>query len=250
MTCPNCEAIISDKAEFCPNCGNNILPNDDKGEKKPTKKTKKKLNFKIIIAAGVLIIIVALVVLILSLFSGNKGEKIAKSLSDKLGRSVAMAEKNANIVLSSSSENTVLKNIVDYDYIIEDEKAVSIEGIHLPEWAVFVENDENDKIQKVTYYNFKVLERNWKGEKTKEIIDVSKIASGMTDKEVQKLVSVNPLAIIRSNDDTTAYLYKYYFVDETDKNEKAYYFTVNYDVNSTVKDVSSQENDYVSFIFK
>ena len=247
MTCPNCEAIVAEGVQFCPNCGYNFSP---EGKNENPKEEKKKNNIKLIFSISLVVIIVILIVTILSLLSGSKGEKISATLSDELGKSIAMAEKNSNVELLPSSDYAILKNVVNYDYIVEADKAVKVEGINLPEWAVFIQNDSNSKIDKITYYNFKALQRDWKGQKTSKQIDTGAIEYGMNYKQVEKIVPVTPLAITRSNDDVTTYLYKYYFVDEETKNDKAYYLTVSYDMDDKVKSITSKENDFISFIFK
>lgn len=250
MNCPNCDAVVAEGVQFCPNCGNDLLSNSTEPGKSPSKKPKKKLNFKIIFVGIIVVFIIVAIIIILSVFSGNKGEKIAENLSDNIGKSIAMTEKNVHIELSETSDYSILKSIVDYDYVIEADSSIKVEGINLPKWAVFVEKDSNDKTEKVTYYDFKVLEKDWKGVKSSKLIDTNTIEYGMNTKEVEKLIPIKPLAIVRTNDDTTEYIYKYYFTDEKDKNEKAYYFKVDFDIDNNVKNITSKENDYVSFIFK
>ena len=248
MICSKCDAHIADDTEYCPECGS--LAEETARTVKTVKKPIKKVHLKLILVGVVLVAIVIGFVVVLHGISGNKGQKIAASLSENLGRSIAAAEKNSNITLASSSENAVLKQIVDYDYIIEADKSASVEGIRLPEWAVFVSKDENEKIQQVTYYNFKLLSPNWKGSKASKLININEVEYGMTVKETEKLLSIRPLAVIYSNDDVITYEYKYYFIDEKDNNEKAYNLTVHYDVSNTVKDIFSEENDYISYLLK
>ncbi|MEG0615629.1 MAG: hypothetical protein RR540_07725, partial [Oscillospiraceae bacterium] len=119
----------------------------------------------------------------------------------------------------------------------------------MPEWAVFVKNTQDDKIDSVTYYNFKVLEKNWKGQKSKSILDTNIVEYGMSLRDAKRSVPVLPLSITRTVDDKTTYLYKYYFVGE-DKNEDAYYFSIDYDGDNAVTNAKNQEIDYISFLFK
>ncbi|MEG0615893.1 MAG: zinc ribbon domain-containing protein, partial [Oscillospiraceae bacterium] len=132
MTCPNCDSHVAEGVQFCPNCGANVfLDAASVSEQKPPKKAKRKLNLKAILLVAAVIFVVILVFVFVRIFSGNKGEKIANSLSEKLGRSVTIAEKYAGVTLSETSEFSVLKEIVKYDYIIESEKIVKVCGIRM-----------------------------------------------------------------------------------------------------------------------
>lgn len=250
MTCPNCEANVADGEKFCPNCGADILLATTPEKPKSENKDKKPKIIKILTIVIPVVLIGIIIVLIASLFVTNKGELVSENISKNLGRSVAMAEKNTQLKLKTSSSYTVLKDIVNYNYIYESKKSTKIEGINVPEWVVFITVDNNDKIDKVTYYNFKVLQKNWKGQKIEKKFDESKIKYKTTLKDAKKLIPLKPLAITSSNSDETIYLYKYYYTDSIDKNEKAYYLTVKYDMNNSVKDIDSKMSDYISFIFK
>lgn len=227
----------------------NQIDNTDKS-KKP-KFNNRKLIATVALAVVVVALIAVLIYFVSGIISGSEGKKLAESLKDDLGKSIAMAEKNTGRTLETTSEYSVLKNIVDYDYICESKNTVKVGGIQMPEWAVFITIDNNDKISSVVYYNFKLLKSNWKGQKTSANIDTSLITYNMTKKEAEKIVSVSPLAVTYSNDDTTTYLYKYYYADKTDSgNEKAYYLCVIYNMDDIVRVVDAKESDYVSFIFK
>lgn len=249
MVCPNCEANIAEGVQFCPNCGVNVFLNDVVTAP-PAPKSKAKINLKLIGVGFGTIALIVLVIVIIMLINSNPGRKIANVISESLGRSVTIAEKNANITLEQSSEFSVLKNIVNYDFIYEAPNIVKVEGIRMPEWAIFVNNDENDKISSVVYYDFKTMERDWKGQKSTKLINSDLINYGMKMKDVERKVPLKPLSITHTNEDTVIYLYKYYFVDPVDKNDKAYYFTICYDINNEVTSVQSKENDYISYIFK
>ena len=229
----------------------NELDNIQNGAKKAPEK-KEKANKKAIlitIGAGVVVVLVVLLVFfIVGLIKGNEGKKLALNLKNDLGKSIAMAEKNTGVTLKLSSQNTALKDIVNYDYIYEASSEVKVGGIKMPEWAVFVTVDGNDKISSVVYYDFKVLKKNWKGQKASAPIECEKIAYNMTKKEVDKLVSVSPLATTYSNDDTVTYLYKYYELDENG-NEQAVRLSVTYSIDDVVRGYEYRESDFMAFIF-
>ena len=159
-----------------------------------------------------------------------------------------MAEKNTGTIIKLDSQNIMLKDIIDYDRICESDSTVKVGGVEVPEWAVFISLDGNDKISSVTYYNFKALKKNWKGVKVSEPIDNTSIAYNMTKKEADKIISLAPLAVTYSNDDTATYLYKYYFLDENG-NEQVYRLSVTYSLEDSVRGISTTEIDYMRFIF-
>lgn len=253
MTCPHCDATVAEGVQYCPACGADISAieeNEGKPSKKAAKKASAKKKLNGIIAVIAVILVAALAVFIAVKVSSGEGERIAKDLSDKIARSIAIAEKNANVTLSETSAYPILKEVEDFNYIYESDKSVKVEGIHLPEWAIFVKTDNNDRITTVTYYNYKVLENNWKGQKASQKIDSTVVEYGMTVREVQKALPLEPLSITRSNDDITRYRYKYFYVDEESKNELAYYLDIAFDVDNNVTDISNKENNYMPYVLK
>ena len=229
------------------NVQNEITETSKKTPSKKTTKNKKPLLI-MIGASVVVILIVLLVFFIVGLIKANEGKKLAETFRGELGKSVEMAEKNTGVTMKLASQYTALKDIVDYDYICESESTVKVGGVKVPEWVVFVSVDYNDKISSVTYYNFKSLKKNWKGVKADSEIDTSAVAYNMTKKEADKIISVSPLAITYSNDDTSTYLYKYYFLDENG-NEQAYRLSVTYSLEDVIRGIQCQESDYMKFIF-
>lgn len=254
MTCPHCDATVAEGVQYCPTCGADISEIDETEEKSPKKTANKpgqgRKRLNLMLAAVVAIVILALAVIIAVKVSSDEGERIAADISDKIGRSIALAEKNANVTLSAASQYPILKEVEDFNYIYEADKSVKVEGIHLPEWAIYVETDSNDRITTVTYYNYKVLESNWKGQKASQKIDSTIVEYGMSIREAEKVIPLKPLSITRSYDDTTRYRYKYYYVDEENKNELAYYLDITFDVDNNITDISNTENDYMPFILK
>ena len=70
----------------------------------------------------------------------------------------------------------------------------------------------------------------------------------MTKKEADKIISLAPLSVTYSNDDTATYLYKYYYLDENG-NEQVYRLSVTYSLEDSVRGISTTEIDYMKFIF-
>ena len=49
-----------------------------------------------------------------------------------------------------------VNNALNFDYIIESDDSVNVDGINYPEWAALVTVDDEERIQTVKYSNFKV----------------------------------------------------------------------------------------------
>lgn len=227
------------------------VQNEVATKKAPDKKAKKNNKKPLLIMIGaslIVILIVLLVFFIVGLIKGNEGKKLADDLRGELGKSIEMAEKNTGTVIKLDSQNVMLKDIIDYDRICESDSTVKVGGVEVPEWAVFISLDGNDKISSVTYYDFKSLKKNWKGVKVSEPIDNTTIAYNMTKKEADKIISLAPLSVTYSNDDTATYLYKYYYLDENG-NEQVYRLSVTYSLEDSVRGISTTEIDYMKFIF-
>lgn len=321
MICPICDSHIPDDSKVCSHCGEPVVTSvaerktaagASKNKNKPAR-SKKDFNkrLKAVKTGGLFLVILAVIVAVICFIVGRipgKGIQAFESISEKLGRSVEIAQNNAGVVLQKDSEYPVLHEIINYDYIYTADKTTKVGGIFLPEWAVYIQtavskinpaetgdpvqkntsepistentsaettasnvvkgsdedlndllDNENRKeddlpsrevIETVTYYDFKVLNKNWKGQKTSGPIDIDQITYGMTKKKAEKLIKIAPLFIRHSSNDITTYCYKYYYVDNVTKNEKALYLEINYSADNTVKSVNSRQNDYISFLFK
>lgn len=248
MKCPECGVNLDGGLTVCPECGVK-LPESAIKEKKPDSKFFKMMKLILILAVVSAAVIISIVVAVR--FSASEGKRVAEKLSEKLGRSIALAEKNLDIELSSDSDYKILREIRSYDYQLSSEKAVKVEGIHLPEWVIFVKADSEDKISEVTYYDFRQLLNSWKGEKASAgALPEDQIDYGMTVKEMEKALGFEPLFITYTEEDTIVYRYKYYYVNEVDNNEHAYYLIVEFDLDGHIRDYKKSENKYMSSILK
>lgn len=248
MKCPECGVNLDSGLTVCPECGVK-LPESSAKEKKPDSKFFKMMRLILILAVITAAVIISIVVAVR--FSASEGKRVAEKLSEKLGRSIALAEKSIDGELSSDSEYKILRQIKNYDYQLSSEKTVKVEGIHLPEWVVFVKADSEDKIAEITYYDFRQLLKSWKGEKVSaNALPEEQVDYGMTVKEMEKALSFEPLSITYTEEDTIVYRYKYYYVNEEDGNEHAYYLTVEFDLDNHIRDYKKSENEYMSSILK
>ncbi len=258
MICPFCDTPIDDNSLCCPNCGK---PLDNKGAAKATVKdnTPKGVNKQqtvqmlkaVGIIAAIVLLIVGVVIIFTVLIFGSKGKKSADALANQLGRSIERAEADTGFELEGASMyDSVLKKVVPYNFILESDKKVKVDGMVLPSWVVFIVTNSENKIQEVIFYDFSIQQTNWKGEKRGEKFDEGKLTYGDKIKTVSNQLGISPLMIRYSNNDTTQYIYKYYYVDKESKNEIAYSMTINYDLEGAMENYNVTEVDYISYMFK
>ncbi len=271
MNCPKCGELMPDNAVSCPTCGFDIEEQEklfapdkkEKGdEKKPEKSSSKKkkrpsgdekkprhIRRKIALGLFAAAIIVLCVVFAVAQLNAGKGSRIAARISDEaLGRSIEIAESKLNITLSEQSRFDYLAKVEPYNYIIEDENNVRVCGITLPGWASLVTTNAGGKISKVTYYDFSVLQSDWKGKKLPSDIDSASIQYGMNVSDAEKIIGFKPYSITRTVDDMTIYNYRYYYVDPETGNDKAYSFEVDVDLEGRVKSLTHKEINFMNFI--
>lgn len=233
MTCPNCEAVLGEGTSPCPNCGAVLAPEPDPETKKKLTKTR----IKIIIAALV-VVAAALTVMLISNFAVSaKGLRLAATLSESLGRSMAVAEKNADIALRNMSDFPIFNPLKVNTYIYEDGKAVNVDGVRYPSWIVGVVTDDDGKLKAVRYANYQLLKSNHKGEKADGFIKTTNISVGMSKKDTERLIKLRPFAIEHTNDDVSTYTYRYYYIDDNG-NEIGCKITLEYDLHDNVKSIN------------
>ena len=271
MNCPKCGELMPDNAVSCPTCGFDIEEQEklfapdkkEKGDEKKLEKSSSKkkkrpsgdekkprhIRRKIALGLFAAAIIVLCVVFAVAQLNAGKGSRIAARISDEaLGRSIEIAESKLNITLSEQSRFDYLAKVEPYNYIIEDENNVRVCGITLPGWASLVTTNAGGKISKVTYYDFSVLQSDWKGKKLPSDIDSASIQYGMNVSDAEKIIGFKPYSITRTVDDMTIYNYRYYYVDPETGNDKAYSFEVDVDLEGRVKSLTHKEINFMNFI--
>lgn len=264
MDCPKCKAVVENGAAFCTHCGydfssDNIMNTLDNGSEKASSEKKKKdkktekadektKKRKVFIIRAVLVtaaalLVVGAVVFIASLIKSNEG---INALDDiPIGRDLAYAESKTGKDFVLISRHNAVKEICEFDGIIESEKAIRADGVNLPEWAVTVELGEDRSIVKASYYNFTALQDSWKGSFSSEEIPVEAIEYGMTEKDVEKKLGFKPYVVIKDIDNTITYIYRYYYTDTlTGDDVVCNYGVIFNDVDGNVKDVFVRETDY------
>lgn len=252
MKCPICKADIADSLAKCPECGYEFSDKKDKKKKfslfslfkkkntepeteiLPDNDGKKKLSFKVkaILVFIALIIVVVIVAIIINSINASRGVRLTEELSEAIGRSIAVAEKNAKIELVEESAFPAADKLLQRQgamYLYESSNEVEVDGVSYPEWVIYVSLDEKSDVSKVEYYDFALLEENYKGEKTKAEIDISQIVVDDKRKDVEKLLKIEP-SKIEYSEQTVKYCYNYYFVnDDGDQEARAFYIVYDRD---------------------
>ena len=133
---------LADGAE--PNNPFEVLePEQPRKKRSNTKKRRGLRNVRtrrILIAAGAAaILIIALIIAIIVRLRKNDGARYALKLSQNIGQPVSSAAKNAGVSLADSSRfSTLNKLYASYQGMTESGKTCQIQGVKLPEWAIFM----------------------------------------------------------------------------------------------------------------
>lgn len=239
MKCPICKVEIPEGDNKCSGCGYTL--NSEKKEMKEKKlffrkkkveaaaeesESKSKTKLKLIFALIGVLIIALIVAIIVGTVNANRGRRLAEDLSEAIGRSVAVAEKNAKVELIEESDCAAANKLMlrqGASYLYESSKEVEVDGVSYPKWLIYVIFDEKSDISKIEYYDFDVLEKNYKGEKAKAEIDTSQIVLGDKKKDIDKMLKIDP-SKIEYTADTIKCCYNYYFInDDGDEEAKAFY---------------------------
>lgn len=275
MKCNKCGSECPDGNIFCESCGSELespmLPDniDDKGRmrKKRAKKEKntaadkaakkqltsdqreriqKKMKSASICILVILIILA--IVFIVGLIKSNSGFKSANKIA--LGRNVEYISSETGLVFEKKTTNGLINSMADYDYICVSEETIKLNGSEHPQWIILLTTGAEDMISDVEYYDFRKLKNNWKGKKMPERLDQNTVEFGMSLKNLNKAVGLEPYYVKRSVSNDSIYCYRYFCTDEASNYDKVYNYYVEFsDVDSTVKNVHYSEINYAETIF-
>lgn len=283
MKCPNCGCNMGSATKFCTSCGFDFSappveePQIDIDENKKTEDSKentendssskkkkhrhrkkekksesseKKPRVRFISARTGMII--AIIVILFAILAGvfamvvigrGNGKRVYDKLNSKLGSTVTSAEKSAGIELMRNSNYKFIPNIEDFNYVYECENTVLINGVHIPEWAIFCTEDKGGILSTVKYYNFSVMRNNPNGSKSDSHIDFQTMKNtGKTKSNLDSELSITPFVTISSDDGTVKYVYKYYYTDIESHDEISYYATITFDSDGGISDVYEKRN--------
>lgn len=276
MKCPKCGFDNEEGAAFCGGCGEDLSSEnimnaldesakqtDAKAEKKSAKRKKtkqakaekaadgevaaKKSKVKPILITALIIIVLAAEAILVLMNLPSEGEKVLKNVP--IGRNLAYAEAKTETDFTKISKYDAVNQLGDFDYICEGNLTIKIEGVSFPEWAIAVSLANDETIDRVTYYDFTQLQKNWKGHHSTKKIELTAVEYGMKRKAVDRSLGFTPYSIIKGIDNTVTNVYRYYYSDETSGNDVvSNYCVVFNDVDESVKNVYTNDLDYIGFM--
>ena len=220
---------VPDDSKVCEVCGKKLtkkkLLSSFRNHKNEKNSDAKKLNvsnetkIKIVAAVVVTAVIILVVILIVNRIEDNTGINLAKDIKDFTGEPLKTAINETQNYFADESAYDSVNFLTSFDYVIEDEDNLKIDGVKYPEWVVLITTDDNDKITEVKYVDFTILKKNSKGTKIKSEINLDKFTAGDKLRKVVKDIDAEPFSITYS-DGSVTYNYKYYFVNDV-KDEQA-----------------------------
>lgn len=256
MKCPKCGKKVGEHDAVCSNCGIALQDTPDDtaliksvfGKKKKSLGTTKpdgvqqvknkvgEKRLKLILFSIALVLLITLIIIIVVSITGTKGEKIAENVSEFIGSELADAEKKCEVHFKDESAYAGVNNAIKYDYAVEADDTVTVDGITYPEWGVFITLDDSDCIETVKYSNFKLLEDNVKGEERDRVVNLDKFEKGVTFGTVSDEIDLDYYSVVYALDADT-YNYRYWYKTESgdvqpvvlsvtfDKNHKYLYYS-------------------------
>ncbi|MCQ2408272.1 MAG: hypothetical protein MJ065_07055 [Oscillospiraceae bacterium] len=201
---------------------------------------------RILIAAGAAaVLILALVIAIIVRLRKNDGARYALKLSENIGQPVSSAAKNAGVSLADSSHfSTLNKLYASYQGMAESAKTCRIQGVKLPEWAIFC-NTDVDELTNVTYYNYALLEKNIFGTVRKSYLDPNLVDVGAAPDRVQEQLDLVPYRIQYLEGKTELREYRYCYEDGDSEEIVSYVITAVWDESGKLKSISDTRRNYI-----
>lgn len=221
MICPRCKSEIPDDSKYCSICDKKIKIKKNLFKSKETADSsfekvednlslKKKLKF--LLAVIITVVVVLIILLIVLKVNNVSGINTAKDLSKYINKPILTARNETDIHLLEESKYNGVNSLAQFDYLVESEKNIKIDGVKYPHWAVYIVLNDNDQIAKVQYTDYKKLKKHHKGVKLNEEIDLSKFSKGDKYKKVSAEIDIEPFSVVYA-DGITTYIYKYYFIN-------------------------------------
>jgi hypothetical protein len=260
MVCPKCKTEITEDTDFCVICGAKLtdaIPDESDAvePRRPKKRELRKIlrhnlakKLKIAGAAAALIAIAIVIIIIVSSLRAAEGRKLFDSVP--LGRNIEIVNSETGTTFYRNSVNKIMNEIGTFSYIYEAEEMITVDGIKLPEFAILLAADSSGKIYKVTFYDFTALGNSWKGERKSALPDTEAVEYGSKISDAQKILGLEPYAIVSTLDDNTQKLI--YRTQTEDEYGNTRVYNINLFVNEAdemVKDISVTESEYVAFYF-
>lgn len=235
---------LAENAE--PNNPFEVLEPDQPRKKKKAAKKRSLRRKRILIAlAAVLLLILILWVTLLILKRRNDGARYARKLSENIGKPVAAAQKAAGVSLAQESAYSTLNKLyASYQGITESSKSCRIQGVKLPEWAIFC-NTDADELTNVSYYNYEILEKNVFGTERKSYQDPSLIAIGSAVEQVEAQLGLVPYRIQYLEGKQELREYRYCYEDRETDEIVSYVITAVWDESGALTSIDNTRRNYI-----
>lgn len=233
MTCPRCKCDIPNDSTVCEVCGKKLkkkkLFSKKSDKKTSTSKTEipKETKIKIAIAVSAFAVLIALIIAIVVAIDDNTGVNLADDLKEYLDEPVKTAINESDEYFADESVFDAVNFLTEFDYVIEDDKDVEIDGVNYPRWAIFIVADEEDVIKSVRYVDFRVLKKNEKGIKLDGEVNLNKFKMGEKYRKISKEIDCDVFSITYEGGSVT-YDYRYYFINDS-KDEQGMSLSVVFD---------------------
>ena len=217
-----------------------------KKKKKVVKRNHAKRKRILAVLCILLILALAAFIFILIQRSRNDGQRYARKLSENIGKQINSAQKAAGISLNQRSTYATLNNLYSsYQAIGESSKSCRVQGIKLPEWAIFL-NTDAEELTNVTYYNYELLEKNVFGTVRKAYIDPNQLVTkGSNAEAVELALDLTPYRIQYLQGKTQLREYRYCYEDGDTDEVVAYVITAIFDENGILTDISGTRRNYI-----
>jgi hypothetical protein len=238
---------LADEAE--PNNPFEVLePEQPKKKKKkaPVRKKSGAKRSRILLVLGLaaaLLLVLALVIFVQK--RRNDGQRYARKLAEKIGSPIATAQKSAGVALAQQSAFPTLNKLyASYQGITESGKTCRIQGVKLPEWAIFC-NTDADELTNVTFYNYEILEKNVFGTERNAYIDTDQISTGSSLSDVETQLDLVPYRIQYLQGKTELREYRYCYEDRDTDEIVSYVITAIWDENGALTNISGIRRNYI-----
>ncbi len=195
------------------------------------------------VAAALLLAILGTMLLIMK--RKNDGARYARKLSESIGMPLVNAKKNAGIETDTQSRFATLNQLyASFQAIAESRKTCRIQGVKLPEWAIFC-NTSADELTNVTYYNYEVLEKNVFGTVRKSYQDPHLVSIGSTVEQVEDQLDLVPYRIQYLQGQTQRREYRYCYIDRETDDIVAYVITAIWDESGLLSNIEDSRKNYI-----
>ena len=216
-----------------------------KKKKKVVRRNHVKRKRILVIFCILLVLLLAAVIFIFIQHLRNDGQRYAKRFSENINKQLSTAVKNAGISPKDRSAYSTLNNIYSsYQGIAESSKHCRVQGIKLPEWAIFL-NTDADELTNVTYYNYELLEKNIFGTERKAYIDPKQVPDGSNPEAVELALDLEPYRIQYLQGKTELREYRYCYKDGDSGEIVSYVITALWDENGVLTDISQTKRNYI-----